>query len=191
MGYTRRGAAVARTSGSTDTPLRLMARRRQILFVAAALVACDQEAALRRFTPPDADSRARAYLDLLVGGHTDSAAARLIPSLATTETRQVLDSMAVLLRGQVFDSTRVIGAHQNIVNGVRHLNLSYEQRAQAGWFLTNVATVDSAGDWAVEGFSARPIAHPLEDDARFTFAGKSARHFFWLAATIACAALSL
>lgn len=146
---------------------------------------------MKRFTPADADARARAYLELIARGQTDSAAARLAPSLATDEARRVLDSVGVLLRDRVFDSTRVIGARQNFVNGVRHVNLSYEQQADTQWFLTNVATVDSAGDWAVEGFSARLLDRPLEENSAFTFSGKSGRHFFWLAATILCAALSV
>lgn len=135
---------------------------------------------IRRFTPADADARARAYIAQLKRGEVDSAESRLVPPLVTAETRDQLSVIAKVLGAGQFDSSAVIGAYVNTINGVRHTNLTYEFHSRAGWVVSNVATVDSAGTWFVEGASARPLARSLEEDSAFTLADKSPRHYLWL-----------
>jgi hypothetical protein len=154
-------------------------------------VACGGDYAMRRFTPADADARARAYLALFTRDRSDSAAARLLPQLASQAAKQELAKIAALLKDQRFDSSTVIGARVNSINGVRHVNLSYELHSAMGWSVANVATVDSANTWFVEGVSANRIARPLEDEARFTLAGKPPRQYAWLLISILCLVASL
>src|SRR5689334_22922181 len=127
--------------------------RGRLLLLLALFSACSGEDMMRRFTPADADVRARAYLALLTRGQTDSAAARVVPRLSGPETQRELAKIAALLHGQQFDSLRVIGAATNKISGVRHVNLSYEFHSANGWSVANVATVDSANTWFVEGVS--------------------------------------
>lgn len=146
---------------------------------------------MRRITPADADTRARAYLALFTDGRVDSALARLLPRLAGSESERQLARIGAILDGQHFDSTRVIGAWTNVISGVRHVNLSYERHSARGWSISNVATVDSAGTWFVEGVSAQPIDRPMEESTRFSLQGKTARHYAWLFLTILFAGISL
>ena len=146
---------------------------------------------IRRFTPADADVRARAYLALLTRGQLDSAAARVVPRLSGPDARRELAKIVALLNGQQFDSSRVIGAATNKVNGVRHVNLSYEMHSAKGWSVANVATVDSANTWFVEGVSASAIPRPLEEQSRFALGGKSIRQYAWLLMSILCLGLSV
>jgi hypothetical protein len=164
----------------------------KLAFIAAALAlgACSGENAMRRFTPADADVRARAYLSLFTRGQSDSAAARLVPALAGPASARELAKIGALLHGLTFDSSTVIGAQVNSINGVRHVNLSYELHSARGWSVANVATVDSANTWFVEGVSANMLARRLEDDARFTLAGKSARQYAWLGMSVLCLGVS-
>ena len=169
-----------------------MSTSRACLIVLGALAAaCSGEGMIRRFTPADADVRARAYLALLTRGQTDSAAARVVPRLSGPDAQRELARIAALLRGQQFDSSRVIGAATNTINGVRHVNLSYEFHSANGWSVANVATVDSANTWFVEGVSASAIPRPLEEQARFVLGGKSIRHYAWLLMSILCLGLSV
>jgi hypothetical protein len=155
------------------------------------LVGCDANDAIRRFTPADADARARAYLALFTTGQVDSAVARLHPKLAGREATLQMNKVGALLDRQRFDSTRVVGAQTNTVDGVRHVNLTYELHSARGWSLANVATVDSADTWFVEGVTARQLDRPLEQLTEFGFRGKSTRHYLWLFLTILAAAMSL
>jgi hypothetical protein len=155
------------------------------------LSACSQEDALRRFTPADADARARAYLGLFAAGRADSATARLLPALQGPQADQQLARIGGLLQGQRLDSTHVIGAQTNVFNGVRHVNMTYEMHSGRGWLVANVATVDSASGWFVEGVYVTPIERPLEETTGFTLRGKTAIHYLWLTLTILAAACSL
>jgi hypothetical protein len=156
-----------------------------------ALYGCSQEDAMRRFTPADADARARSYLALFTVGRADSAAARLLPALQGPEADRQLARIATLLDAQRFDSTHAIGANTNTFNGVRHVNMTYELHTGRGWMVGNVATVDSAGGWYVEGVSVTPIDRPLEETTRFTLHGKSAVHYLWLALAIIAPVISI
>jgi hypothetical protein len=165
--------------------------RYAVTIIAALLAACSSDAAMRRFTPSDADARSRSYLALLTRGQVDSAASRLPPRFRGPRTHDAIAKMAELLGGLQFDSTRVVGVNVNTVNGVRHVNLSYELHSPPNrWSVANVATFDSAQTWFVEGATARMIAHPLEDDVRFTLVGKTFRHYLWLLISVVCVAIS-
>lgn len=162
--------------------------------VAAGLIllaACSADRMMQRFVPADADARARTYLALFTRHQADSAEARIAPSLAGPDAHRALQQIDSLLGGQRFDSVRVIGAQVNQMSGVRRANLSYEIRAPMGWLGANVATVDSAGTWFVEGVSVTPIPRPIEAETDFTLRGKSALHYLWLVLMVASAICSL
>ncbi|HEX8941513.1 MAG TPA: hypothetical protein VF785_00165, partial [Gemmatimonadaceae bacterium] len=61
-----------------------------VSIAALVLAACSGENAIRRFTPQDADARARAYLALFTRDQPDSAAARLVPALAGADAQREL-----------------------------------------------------------------------------------------------------
>ena len=157
----------------------------------AAIPGCSQETIMARYTPADADARARTYIAQIARGNVDSAIARLEPSIADARGRREMQKIGDLLRGENFDSTRVIGAQTTTVSDVRRVNLAYELHSAHGWFVASVATVDSANQWFVEGVTAQSIAHPLEQDMAFQLSGKSFTHYAWLAIAFAAAAMSI
>jgi hypothetical protein len=162
-----------------------------LLPLIALAAACSSNDLLQRFTPPDVDSRSREFIGQFVRGQMDSVVERLIVPLRTPEATRELRKIADILRNERFDTIRVIGAQTNTVNGVRHVNLTYELHSSFSWFLANVASVDTAGTWFVEGVSARTIAQPLEATAQFSLSRKSALHYLWLVLMVTCAATSL
>ena len=158
---------------------------------ALLMTACTQADMMRRFTPADADARAHAYLAQLKRGQVDSAMARLVPQLATPDARVELARVAEALGPEPVDTSWVVGAQVNRFNGTRHTNLTYEMHSRSGWVLANVAMVDSADTWAVEGVSARSLDRTLEETNRFTLEGRLPRHFLWLLLTVLSVAMSL
>ena len=161
------------------------------LLSALAMAACSQEAMIRRFTPPEADARARAYLAQIARGQADSAEARLAPSVAGPNVHAEFQKIQAVLRGSRFDSLHVVGAQVNTMNGVRHVNLTYEFKGAQGWTLASVATIDEGGQWFVDGLAARAIPEPMERSNAFDMAGKSGLHYLWLVLTLAAALTSL
>lgn len=170
-----------------------MTRRHRVhtALVILALSACSMDDTIRRFTPADADVRARAYLALLTRGNVDSAVARLAPSFQNPTTPGELEKLAVLLSHERVDSMKVVGAATNKWSSGRRVNLTYELYQPSGWILANVATLDSAGRWTVEGVSARPLTRPLEEGSHFSFSNKSAVYYLWLVIAGLCAATSI
>lgn len=166
---------------------------RAVLCVAglALLGGCSADDMVRRITPPEADTRAREYLALFTRRQVDSAMARLHPQLATADARVQLGKIEAVLGGQQLDSMAIVGVQVNAINGTRHANISYQMHSPGGYFLGNVATVDSIGTWFVEGVSARTLERSLEEQTRFTLAGKSPIHYFWLVLTAVCGIVSL
>src|SRR4051812_38956945 len=106
---------------------------------------------LAKFTPHDADVRARSVLKWFVAGQVDSAMPRLVPQLIDANSRLELEKVAKVFDGRPIDSMRVIGAQTSERDGVRHANLSYEMHSSAGWIAANVATIDTGGHVANGG----------------------------------------
>lgn len=161
---------------------------------ALAVAGCSQESVMRRLTPHDADVRARDYLALLVRGRTDSAEARLAPSVRDQNTHAAIAQLASVLAGQVLDSMHVIAVRVNTFSGaatMRYVGLGYEFHTPHGWFAADVSTVDSAGAWLVEGLHVDPLADKLERVNAFTLTGRSPLHYVVFLLAIACAVLSL
>ena len=86
-----------------------------MVVLAVAVSACGGDGSLRRFTPPDADERSRAYLSLFVRDQGDSALARLVVPLRTSEATAELRKIADIMRNERFDTVRVIGGATNVV----------------------------------------------------------------------------
>lgn len=163
-----------------------------VSLLVCTLAACSPDAAFRRLVPADADARARGYLQLFTRHQIQAAEARLLPTLSVPEAHRAFIAIDSLLGGERLDSARLVGVSINrFSNGVRHVSLTYEARTRRGWTMENVATVDSAGAWYVEGMSARPIAQAFEVENAFSLGHRSVGQYLWFLMTIGCAILSL
>jgi hypothetical protein len=162
-----------------------------VAVLAFAVSSCSYDDMLHRFTPPDADARARAYLTLLSRRQTDSAMSRIVWEMQDPATRQQVVNIIGVLDGEHFDSIRVIGANTLSTPDARRVNLTYELHSPSGWFQASVATLDTAGDWRVTGLHANTLPQSLESMQWFTLHGKPPLAFAWLLATILCAMITL
>lgn len=173
-------------------PIRLRSfRRLSALTTVLLCAACDPDAAMQRMVTPDSDARARGYLALLARQQTDSALARLDASLMQSNTRETFARMAALAAGSRFDSMHVIGVQLNTLNGIRHTNLTYEYHVPTGWHAANVAWVDSANTWIVEGVSIEPLPAKLETMYAFANAPFRPVGLLWIALATMSAGLSI
>ena len=137
-----------------------------------------------RHTTPDEREFARAYLQLLADSSVDSAFTLLDPELRGDKARQALIGVAGLMRHARLDSMRVIGVNLNTMTGVdkwRIVNFTYEfPGASPQWVMASVATRERSGTLSIIGFSAYPVAGPLETLNRFSLAGKPIGHYLIL-----------
>ena len=155
-------------ASSSNGAIAIGSRRLAVAILTLATLSCSHDEMLRKFTPPDADARARAYLALLSRRQTDSAMARLIREMQDPATRQQVVNVIGILDGEHFDSIRAIGANTWSTTGAYWVNLTYELHSPSGWFEASVATFDSAGDWRVFGLHATTLPQSLESRQRFT-----------------------
>lgn len=152
--------------------------------------ACSSADVIRELTPADVDARDREYLELFTHRQTDAALARVVPASQTPEVRQALAKMTEILRGQHFDSTEVIGAELLEFASTKHVRLTYELHGGGGWYKAFVATIDSGGDWRVEGIQVTPLPQSLKSIDWFPLAGRPPLLYAWLIATIVCFLIS-
>lgn len=168
-----------------------LARELALLAFALAATSCSGDEFLKRATPPDVDARSREYLELFTHRQTDAALARVPFEMQTPEARQKLAAMTAILAGQHFDSTKVIGANLLDLHGIRHAKLTYELHSAGGWYLANISTIDSAGDWRVDGVAVDSLRRPLEQEEWFPLRGQTSRHYLWLSVALLGSLISI
>jgi hypothetical protein len=164
---------------------RYFVRVHRLWLLLAALAACatDPASFAEKYAAREDRAFALDYLQLLVDGHLDSAAAFIAPAIKSDTAVKVLAQAATLLRSARLDSLHVVGVNirKGADRGERELNLTYEMPTRDHrWLLANVATRRTGAQVLVIGFSASSMNDQLETVHRFTLAGKTPLHYLWL-----------
>lgn len=162
-----------------------------VALFAAVLGACSGREMIARFLPTASDQRARSYLALLARGSRDSAVARLVPELQSSDAPAQLDSIIGVLHGRVLDSLQPVGVQVNESSGLKRVAISYQLGDTLGWIVAHVALAERGGDWRVEGVSAYKRRMSLEEENSFRIVGRPFAAYLWLACTLIAAAFSL
>ena len=150
------------------------------------LVGCDQAALMKKFTPPEDESVARRYVELLRQGKFDQIERNLDPSVADTKFRDTFSKMAAFFPAGTPESVKVVGAYSSKMQVSPSADITLEYQFPGKWLLVEVVTLKKGGASTVTGFRVTPIPDSLENLNKFTIAGKSPLQYF----TLACAAAS-
>jgi hypothetical protein len=153
----------------------------------ASLVGCDQAILMKKFTPPEEESIARGYVELLQQGKFDQIEHDLDSSLRDSNIRNTLSKMAAFFPAESLQSVKVVGAYIYRDQQSSKVNITFEYQFPDKWLLVNVATQKNGDVRTVTGFNVTPIADSLENLNKFTLVGKSALQYL----TLACAIGSL
>jgi hypothetical protein len=142
------------------------------------LAGCDQADMLKNMTPPEAESAARGYIDLLKQNKFEEIEKDLDSSIKTADIRDSLVEMAQMIPAQKPESIKVVGAHVNVFHGPKDpetttTDITLEYQFQSKWLLINVATQKKGGVSTVVGFNVNPIPDSLENLNKFKLGGKS------------------
>ena len=143
----------------------------------ASLVGCNQSAFVKFWTPPEAESTARGYVDLLRQGQFDEIERDLDPSIVDPNVRDTLAKMAAIIPPGNPMSIKVVAVNTDV--GVVIYNfkdksqksITLEYQFPNKWLLVNVTTEKERG-WIVD-FHVTPISDSLENLNKFTLVGKS------------------
>lgn len=142
------------------------------------LAGCDQASMMKKMTPPEAESVAKGYVDLLRQNRLDEIEKNLDSSIKTPDIHSTLVKMAQMIPTQQPESIKVVGAHKNVFNGLKEpktttTNIVFEYQFQSKWLLINVATQKKEEITTIVGFNVNPIPDSLENLNKFRLVGKS------------------
>jgi hypothetical protein len=157
----------------------------------ALLGACSGEQVLSSMVSEEDDAYARAYLAAIERADTAALLRDVDPLLRDETTDAQFARMMAVFRDRRMVSAEVIGVQRNTVNGVPHVNLSYELRLTRGWAVANVATRVEGGKRLVEGASVSELDRPLREMNAFRLTGKPMGHYVVLAMAAVVPALML
>lgn len=155
------------------------------IVVTMLLAGCDQASMMKKMTPPEAESAAKGYIDLLKQNRFEEIEKDLDPSIKTPDIHSTLVKMAQMIPAQQPESIKVVGAHKNTFNGSNEpktttTNITLEYQFQSKWLLINVATQKKGEVSTIVGFNVNPIPDSLENLNKFRLAGKSPLQYFVL-----------
>lgn len=142
------------------------------------LAGCDQASMIKKMTPPEAESAAKGYIDLLRKNRFEEIEKDLDPSIKSADIRKEMDKMAQMIPAQQPESIKVVGAQVNTFHGPNEpetttTNITFEYQFKAKWLLINVATQKKGGVSTIVGFNVNPITDSLENINKFRLVGKS------------------
>lgn len=163
-----------------------MSLRNALCALAALLVAagCSQEELLQKISTPEDRATAEECLERLRVGDIDTLENRMDPSLKTPDLRATLEKIATLLPGEKPQTAKLVGAQVNSSNEERTANLTYQYGYPGGrLLLVNCAMKHVGTTQTIIGISVNTLEKPLEQ-ARFSFEGKSAKHYAIVIAAI-------
>lgn len=163
-----------------------MSRVRLILGALAALLlvaGCNRDDMLKKFASDQDEKVARECIDSLRRGKLDELEARLHPSMRTAQVHaEILKMKAAVPPGEP-DAVKLVGAWQNVTNGIHSANLTYEYAYGAHFVMMRCATIADAAHTIV-GIEVRPLPASFDEMSRFKLGGKSAFQYAVLFAAI-------
>jgi len=146
----------------------------------AFLVGCDQATLIKIFTPPEEESIAKGYVELLQQGKFDQIEHDLDSSLMDSNVQNTLSKMAAFFPAESPESVKVVGAHIHRDKQSSKVDITLEYQFPSKWLLVNVTTQKNRDVRTVLAFNVTPIADSLENLNKFTLVGKSALQYLTL-----------
>jgi hypothetical protein len=155
-----------------------------VITFCVSLVGCDQAALMKKFTPPEEESIAKGYVELLQQRKFDQIEHDLDSSLIDSNVGNTLSKMAAFFPAERPESVKVVGAHIYRDQQSSKVDITFEYQFPSKWLLVNVTTQKNGDVRTVMGFHVTPIADSLENLNKFTLVGKSALQYLTLACDV-------
>lgn len=155
------------------------------------LVGCDEAALMKKWTPPEAESIARKYVDLLREGKLDLIERDLDPSIMDSDVGGTFAKMAAMFPAEAPESIRVVGAHVLHRPESTATNITLEYQFPKKWLLVDLTTQRTRNVSTIVGFHVQPLRDSLQNLNRFTLVGKSTDQYLFLIIAIGSLLFSL
>ena len=137
---------------------------RQIACLVALLFlsACSQETLLQKFSNPEDQATAKAYIDRLRTHDFGEIEKALDPSIKSLALDGTLARMADLIPTREPTSVKVVGAQTFYTPASKMVNTTFEYNFGGKWLLANVAVQEKNGTKTIVGFHIYPRSRSLE-----------------------------
>jgi hypothetical protein len=157
----------------------------------ALLVGCDQSTLVEKFTPPEDESIARSYVNLLMQRKFEQIENALDPSIVDANAPEALAKMAAMFPAEPLKSMKVVGT--NLFRGPDYSEsgITLECEFPSKWLLVNVVIRKKGPAVTIAGFHVNEISDSLENLNRFTLRGKNALRYSVLALAVLLSLFSL
>jgi hypothetical protein len=148
------------------------------------LSGCDDSLFMKKSVPPQDETIARKYVEMLRRGEIDEIQRQLDASAAQSDDREKLVQLSGMFPAEGPESSKVVGVrlYHNKEYSTSEITLEYQLRDR--WLLAKVVTKKKGEDSSLLGIKVTQTADSLENLNRFSLLGKSAVQYLILAAAI-------
>ena len=154
------------------------------LVVCASLAGCSPATFMKMFVPPQDESNAKEYVDLLREGKFEQIEREMEPVYVNSNTRDVLMQMAAVFPDETPQSIKVVGAESRSRTGNGTADMTLEYQFPSKWVLVTVRTLKMDGTTTILGFHVGAMDDSLEQQYRFKLSGKSAVQYSILVSAV-------
>jgi hypothetical protein len=151
-----------------------------VLLSLLSVVGCSQDALLQKVTSAEDQATAKKYVDYLRTGRFTEIEAVADPRINSPGLRGTLEQMARLIPAGEPSSTTLVGAQTMHGPDGTTKNLTFEYTFGERWLLFNVATHQKGDELTIVGFNVYPQAQSLDEQNRFSLAGKTPAQYLLL-----------
>jgi hypothetical protein len=149
------------------------------------LAGCDQQAWFDRLVPKEEAAVAKQVLASFGSRDFASIEQQLDASLSGADTRTKLEAIADQFPAGPPKSTEVVGSNTTTMSERVTYDLTFQYEYPDRWLLANVVLQRESGQLRVMGVHVNRLADSLQNQNRFTFAGKGALHWIFFALAVA------
>jgi hypothetical protein len=162
-----------------------MIRKIVFLFMLVALMGCNQQALMEKFTAKEEVEFSKEYLALFQARNFDAIEHKLSPELKNEpQIRQKLEQLAKLFPNENVKNIMIYGSHTYSDKNLRRYDLSFIYEFPSKWLFIDIRLEKNGDLIVVKGVHARPLRESPEITNRFTFKGKGAINYIFLPLSI-------
>ena len=159
-------------------------RQLVLLFGLLVLCSCSKEDLLSKFSSPEDQATAKAYLNHLRAREFDVIERDIDPSLKNASLHSVLEQIADQIPTGEPTSVKLVGAHLFKTPEATTVDTALEYSFGDKWFLANVGVQKKGDVKTIVGLHFVPEPRSLEEQNRFVLSGKPLAQYLILVGAV-------
>lgn len=162
-----------------------MIRFALLLTLLCVLFGCSHEALMEELTPKADVEYAKKYFALLQSQNYEAIADPLDPKLKTDQLQSQLEQIAQFFPSDPPINIQLIGSNTVSIDDKVLVELTFQYEFPSTWLLANIHLERFGdGEYIVNGVNVRKLQSSLEENSKFTLAGKSMPQYAFLAIVV-------